>query len=411
MKTSILFKTSLHAIIRHSGRSFLTILGIMVGVAAIIITFSIGRGAEEKIKAQISNMGEGTILILPGNVLTPGGTRSSLEKPARLTTHDLDAIRGQIKPIREISRGTWGSFLMEYKNNAVKEQLAGADENIFKIFSSSQCSHGMTFNKQHVQDRVNVAIIGSTIQEKLFGHELALDKTIRIGGFPFIVIGVLKKQQHYFGTEDPNARTFIPFTTAKKYFKAAGEMEDDLGYIAVSIFHGNKTESIVRMIKRILRFRHNIQANEEDDFIILDQESIAQTASSAGNIIKLFGLIAASISLLVGGIGIMNIMLVSVQERKQEIGLRIALGATQTIVQLQFLTESATLCAVGGIFGITLGVLGQLFISRYTILPSVIEVLPPIISLIVTIGIGVFFGYYPARKASSLNPIDALLER
>jgi ABC-type antimicrobial peptide transport system, permease component len=348
MKALILVKTALHATMRHPGRSFLTTLGIMVGVAAIIITFSIGRGAEEKIIAQVSSMGEGTVLLVPGNVITPGGTRSSLAAGARLTVQDLEAIRGQVKPIREISRGTFGYLLMENAHNAVKEQLLGADDNIFKIFHRYEFAYGIPLNAQHIQERANVAVIGAKIHQKLFGKEFAFNKTIRIGGFPFIVIGVLKELPHYFGTEDPNAHVMIPFTTAKKYFKQLNEMEDDLGYIAFSMYKGTNMQQVTRAVKRILRFRHNIEPNEEDDFILLDQESIAKTASAAGNIIKLFGLIASCISLLVGGIGIMNIMLFSVQERKQEIGLRIALGATQANVQTQFLFESASLCAVGG---------------------------------------------------------------
>jgi putative ABC transport system permease protein len=409
MKIAMLFRTAAYAISRHTARSLLTILGIMVGVAAIIITFSIGRGAEEKITLQINTMGEGTIIILPGNVITPGGTRSSLANPSRLTTQDLESIKNQIVSIREISRGTFGRYIAEYKNNAVKEQVLGADGNIFKIFNKSEFAYGTSFNDEHVMQRANVAVLGSKIHEKLFGKEFALDQTIRIGGFPFVVIGVLKEEPHYFGTEDPNARIIIPFTAAKKYFKANNELEDDLGYIAFALYPGVKADYVTRTVKRILRLRHSIEPGEEDDFLILDQESIAKTASAAGNIIKMFGLIAASISLLVGGIGIMNIMLVSVQERKQEIGLRIALGATQRDMQLQFLFESATLCATGGILGVMLGLIGQLCIKTFTVLPSVIEFLPPAASLLITVGIGVFFGYYPARKASLLDPIKALL--
>lgn len=411
MKSIMLAKTALGAINRHRGRSLLTVLGIMVGVAAIIVTFSIGRGAEEKIRAQIRGMGEGTVMILPGNVITPGGTRSSLARPARLTVQDLDAIRAQVDSIHEISRGTFGYYMMEYGNKSVKEQLLGADDNVFKIFRMSTVEHGIPFTQQHVTDRSNVAVIGFQIKEKLFGAELALDQTIRIGGFPFAVIGILKEQPHYFGTEDPNAHVFVPFTTAKKYFKKSDETDDDLGFIAFNVLPGKKPETAVRAAKRILRLRHNIRSNEEDDFMILDQETIAETANAAGNIIKLFGLLAASISLLVGGIGIMNIMLVSVTERTKEIGLRIAIGATRTSVQLQFLIESALLCAFGGLLGITTGLIAQWFIRIYTILPSITEFLPAIISFIVTILLGIFFGFYPALRASRLNPIDALTRR
>lgn len=411
MKSIMLFKTALFALKRHPGRSFLTVLGIMVGVAAIIVTFSIGRGAEEKIRAQISNMGEGTVMILPGNVITPGGTRSSLATPPRLTLQDMEAIRAQVKSIVEITRGTWGYYLMEYKNNSVKEQLLGSDDNFYKVFRMMKIDYGIPFTQQHILERSNVVVLGHKIKEDLFGKQMPLNKTIRIEGFPFVVIGVLEKRPHFFGTEDPNAHVLIPFTTAKKYFKAPDEMEDDLGYIAFNVAPGTSTSIPVRAAKRILRLRHNIAPNEEDDFIILDQESIASTANSAGNIIKLFGLVAASISLLVGGIGIMNIMLVSVTERTQEIGLRMAIGATPALIQIQFLTEAAVLCGIGGILGVMLGITLQWFISTHTILPSVFEALPPLLSLFVTILIGIFFGLYPAYRASQLNPIDALTRR
>lgn len=411
MKYTILAKTALFALMRHPSRSCLTILGIMVGVAAIIVTFSIGRGAEERIRAQIASMGEGSVIIMPGNVITPGGTRSSLAASTRLTVQDLEAIQGQIREIREISRGTYNYYILEHGTNAVKEQVLGADANIFKIFHMNKIAYGAQWTEEHIQERANVAVIGAAINEKLFGKEIALNKTINIKGFPFVVIGVLETQPHYFGTEDPNAHVLIPFTTAKKYFKAENEMEDDLGYIAFGLYKGVAAGPVVRTVKRILRFRHSIHDQDEDDFIILDQESIAQTAQAAGYIVKLFGLIAASISLIVGGIGIMNIMLVSVQERTQEIGLRIALGATHTVVQLQFLCESILLCSLGGILGIIIGIIGQIFIRSYTMLPSVTEFFPALIALMATLVIGLFFGYYPARKASLLNPIDALLER
>ncbi len=411
MKKIILLKTSLKAIARHPARSFLTILGVMVGASAIVVTFSIGRGAEDKIRAQVAEMGEGTILILPGNVITPGGTRSSLAQPARLTIQDLEALHAQIDGIREISRGTLGYLLMERGTRAVKEQVIGADANILKIFCANKIKYGVAFTQEHVTTRANVVIIGSTIAEKLFGAECALDKTIRIGGFPFVVIAAIRPQAHYFGTDDPNARVFVPFTTAKKYFKQLEEVDDDLGYIGFSLYHGVPAARVVRTAKRVLRFRHTIAPADEDDFIVLNQESIAQTASAAGTIVKLFGLIAASISLIVGGVGVMNIMLVCVQERKQEIGLRIAVGATRALVQLQFILESAILCGIGGILGTALGLLGQWAIVTFTILPSTTEITPLVMSLLATIAIGIFFGYYPARRASLLDPISALMGR
>jgi len=410
MTTLILFMTALRAITRHKGRSFLTILGIMIGIGSIVITFSIGRGAEEKIKGQIMGMGEGAVYIIPGNVITRKGIRSSSEKPARLTTQDLQAIKKQIPEIKEISRLTYSIEEFDYKGAIAKEQLLGVDESILNI-NQNDIKYGKFITKDHIKKRTNVVVLYNEIANKLFENEHPIGKTIKINGTPFVVIGVMKPIGHYWGPEDPNRRAFIPYTVAKKYLKKPDELEEDLGAMALGLYKLSDNQKVLRKIKRILRFRHNIEHDEEDDFTIFDQESIAQAAEDAARVIKLFGLIAASISLIVGGIGVMNIMLVSVQERTREIGIRMAIGATQGIVQLQFLIEAIVLCALGGLIGIALGLIGMFFISNFTQLPGIIEIAPLITSFILTIIIGVFFGYYPARKASLLNPIDALLER
>jgi len=420
MNTFILIRTALHAIARHKGRSFLTILGIMIGVAAIIVTFSIGRGAEERIRNQILTMGESAAYVIPGNVITRGAIRSSLAKPARLTEGDIYAIRDQIPEINELSRMNYTLELLEYNGAAAKERVLGSDANILKI-NDNELKHGNFFSTGHVENRVNVVVFGGGIAEKLFEKEHPIGKTIKIRGRPFTVIGVLEHQEHFWGTEDPNMRTFIPFTVAKKYFRetdpevkdigATSSGEKDLGAIALSFYKWADSKIALRKIKRILRLRHNIEHGEEDDFTIFDQESITESAEQASGVIKLFGLIAASISLLVGGIGVMNIMLVSVQERTREIGIRLAIGATQGIIQLQFLFEAIVLSGFGGFMGIILGLIGQFLIGHFTNLPNIVELGPLITSFLVTLVIGIFFGYYPARQASLLNPIDALLER
>lgn len=410
MNTFILLRTAIRAIIRHKGRSFLTVLGIMIGISAIVVTFSIGRGAEEKIKSQIMGMGEGAVYIIPGNIVTRRGIRSSSEKPARLTIQDLEAIRQQVPEIKEVSRMTYSIEQLEHKGIVAREQLLGVDPSILKI-NDNKLQYGEVFNKDHVEKRANVVVLYNEIAKRLFEHEYPIGKTVKINGVPFIVIGVMEPIGHYWGPEDPNRRAIIPYTVAKKYFRQPDEAEDDLGAMALGLYKIADSKLIIRKIKRILRFRHNIEHGEEDDFTIFDQESISKAAEDAARVIKLFGLIAASISLIVGGIGVMNIMLVSVQERTREIGIRMAIGATQGVVQLQFLLEAIVLCAIGGIIGIGLGLIGMFFVSNFTELPSVIELTPLIASFLVTIIVGIFFGYYPARKASLLNPIDALLER
>ncbi len=410
MNSLILFRTALRAILHHKGRSFLTVLGIMIGIGAIVITFSIGRGAEEKIKGQIMGMGEGAVYIIPGNVITRQGVRSSSEKPARLTTQDLEAIKKEIPEIKEVSRMTYSIEQFDNRGVIAKEQLLGVDPSILKI-NENELQYGEFFTKDHVEKRANVVVLYNEIANRLFEHEYPIGKTIKINNVPFVVIGVMKPIGHYWGPEDPNRRAFIPYSVAKKYLKKPNELEQDLGAMALGLYQTEDNKEIIRKIKRILRFRHNIEHGEDDDFTIFDQESISQAAEDAARVIKLFGLIAASISLIVGGIGVMNIMLVSVQERTREIGIRMAIGATQGLVQLQFLIEAIVLCALGGIIGIILGLIGMFFISNFTQLPGVIEVVPLVTSFIITIVVGIFFGYYPARKASELNPIDALLER
>jgi len=410
LKTTILIKTALRANLRHPGRSFLTMLGIMIGIAAIIVTFAIGRGAEEKIKAQILSMGEGAIYIIPGNVITRGDVRSSLADQIPVTTDDMRAIKGQSPGIKHISRGVFTIELLEYASSAAKDQVIGADPSIFDV-NQNKLAYGAYFNQQHMQKRSHVAVIGEKIKNNLFGKEDPIGKTMRIRGNPFTVIGVLEHEDFFWGTDDPNGHVFIPFTVAKKAFRKENEHEKDLGFIALTLINSKDAPLIVRRIKRILRNRHNVEPNEEDDFIIFDQESVAKAAEDAAGIIKIFGLIAASISLLVGGIGVMNIMLVSVKERTREIGLRMAVGATRLLIRMQFLIESAVLCAIGGIFGIILGVAAEQFISHTTILPGVLEFAPLAFSFASTVLIGISFGLYPAYVASLLNPIDALLER
>jgi len=397
-------------ITNHAARSLLTILGIMIGIAAIIVTFSIGRGAEEKVRKQIMFMGEGACYIIPGSILTRGAVRATLERPMRLYQGDLEAIAAQVPGIKEISRSTYTLEMLEYGSVAIKERMLGTDENLLKI-NKNKLKYGTFFNKQQLIQRVNVVVIGEKIMNKLFGSEYPIGKTIRINKIPFIVVGVIDHQEHFWGSEDPNARSFVPFTVAKKYFRQPDEIEDDIGAILIGFKDNVNSEEPIRMIRRILRFRHNLENQEEDDFTFLDQEALVGAAQKAATIIKLFGLIAACISLLVGGIGVMNIMLVSVQERKTEIGLRVAVGATKNIVQFQFLLEAIALCVMGGLIGILVGLLGQWGITSLTTLPSILELSPLVISFLVTIIVGVFFGFYPARKASLLNPIDALLER
>ncbi len=410
MTTFILMRTSLYAIRKHTARSFLTILGIMIGIAAIIVTFSIGHGAEEKIRKQILAMGENSIYIIPGNIIERGRVRSTLAMPPQLTEKDLYAITKQIPTIAHAARSHNTIQLIEFGKHAMKEQVYGADANILKINKNSVL-YGDFFNEHHLKYRANVVVLGYTVAQKLFKHAYPIGKTVSIGYQPFTVIGVLNRIEYFWGTQDPNTRSLIPFTTSKKYFSRPGETKKNIGFITLSIITEKKPGTTLRRIRRILRFMHNIEDKEPDDFTIFDQQTISKSAERASGIIKLFGLIAATISLIVGGIGVMNIMLVSVQERTKEIGIRLAIGATQRLIQLQFLFESIILSSLGGFLGVILGITAQHIITNLANLSGAIEPIPLFIAFIMTIMTGIFFGYYPARKASLLNPVDALREQ
>jgi len=379
----------------------------MIGIAAIIVTFSIGRGAELKIRSQILAMGEGALYIVPGNVIEKGASHGS--RRARLTEADLEAIQQQSTRLVAFSRGHENLAEIQHGPQTVRERVIGSDANLAAI-SNYQVRLGTFFNDLQVENRVNVIVLGQDLAKKLFKNAYPINQTVLVDKTPFTVIGVLEHIDFYAGTNDPNTRAYIPFTVADKYIKREELTTGDLSFLVLKAADPEPGQTL-RTVKRTLRLRHGIGQGESDDFTIFDQESIAAAAQEASRVLKFFGLIAASISLLVGGIGVMNIMLVSVKERTREIGVRLALGATQALVHNQFLVEAVTLCTFGGILGIILGIIAQHAVSELAGLPEVLELTPLLIALITTILIGIFFGYYPAYKASHLNPVDALVER
>ncbi|MCL4229461.1 ABC transporter permease [Candidatus Dependentiae bacterium] len=410
MHTLIMARNSFRVLRKHKIRSFLTILGIMIGIAAIIATLSIGRGAEESIRKQVMGMGENAIFTIPGNVITRGNIRSDQPIGVTITKQDMRALRAQMPEIKQISRIHWTLQPVRYGDKTIVDRTLGVDENML-IINNHSLRSGNFFSHYHVQHGIRVAVLGEQAALKLFGKVDPIGKTIHINDVRFLVIGVINHVDHFWGTEDPNRRILIPFTAAKKYIRKPDETDDDAGALGMNLYQGVDTEAIVRRIRRAFRFMHNVKPHDPDNITIFDQKSIEEAATKASTIIKLFGLVAASISLIVGGIGVMNIMLVSVKERTREIGLRMAIGATQQQIRHQFLMEAIILTSFGGFLGIVLGLILQYVISITTTLPGVLEFLPLIMSFIVTVLVGIFFGYYPAYKASRLNPVDALLER
>lgn len=409
MNPAVLFNTSIRTLKNHKARSFLTILGIMIGIAAIIITFSVGRGAEEAVAAQILTMGEDAVYVIPSSFVKHGALRGG-SKTTRMRERDIEIIQNLSPEVIQITPMHMTIQTIERAGNKIQLNITGANPNLIKI-DANKVKQGIYFNEVHLKQRSNVIVLGSKPVEKLFGAENPIGKFVLVNGHSCQVIGVLESKPHYFGPRDPNDQAFMPFTTSKKICKMPDEPIDELTAMAMKLQAGTDSTVFRRKLGNMMRFANNTQKEEEDPFVIFDTQTLTQVARDMAGIIRLFGLIAASISLIVGSIGVMNIMLVSVKERTGEIGLRMAIGATQKLIRLQFLIESVTLCFIGGVIGVLMGLLGQFAISHGTTLAAVIEIGPMLMSLLVTILIGVFFGYYPAYQASQLNPVEALLHK
>lgn len=410
MNNVILFRNALKSLRIHKIRSFLTILGIMIGIAAIVVTFSIGRGAEEQVKKQILAMGENATYFIAGNISARGGISTTLLNPPRLKYRDLEAVAKQVDEVMDTSHGHVTGEMVSYGPASNTIQVFGQDASILKI-NKNKIKEGVFFNDYQTKQRDNVVVLGSEIAKQLFVNESPLDKVIKIRNIPFTVIGVMETIEYFWGTLDPNLRVYIPYTVAKKHFRLANAADDDITSIAIRTSENAPPGLALRKMKRVLRTMHNLDPKEPDDFTVFDQQTIAQSAGAASSAIKFFGLIAALISLIVGGIGVMNIMLVSVKERTREIGVRLAIGATQLDIQLQFLFEGLTLCIIGGIIGIFAGLATLYLVTHFTTITPIVEPQPIVVAFIVTVITGLFFCYYPARKASLLNPVDALLNK
>jgi len=409
MNLIVLFRTSVRTLSKHKARSFLTILGIMIGICAIIVTFSIGRGAEEAVSSQIMSMGENAVYIMPSSFIKHGALKGNINT-TKLRVRDVIAIEKQASEVQEISPMHMTAQGIEYRGKTAQQNIIGCYINMPRI-DNNKLKSGAYFNQSDVKNRRNVIILGQKPADELFENIDPIGQIVLISGNPFKVIGVLEKKPHYFGPRDPNEQAFIPYTTSKKLFQQVNESFDEVTAIAMKLNRGVNAPVFRRKLGNILRFSHNLRSDEKLPFVIFDTQTLIDVARQAASVIRLFGLFAACISLIVGSIGVMNIMLVSVKERTKEIGLRMAIGATQKLIRWQFLIESMALCFIGGIIGIILGIALQFGISYGTSLATYIELLPLVISLLVTIAIGMFFGYYPARQASLLNPVDALLQR
>jgi len=403
MRLGTTIKISFRALRRNKMRSVLTALGIIIGVAAVIAMDGIGNGAKLQIESQIASLGKNVILVTAGN-FSPGGVRSGWGGAGTLKISDAQAIESEIPTVAAVSpevRAT--AQLSAGSENWSTSSLMGEAPEYFDI-REWPIAEGAGFTEQDVRSASKVAVIGQTISTQLYGEESAVGRVMRIRNVPFIVTGVLVPKGLNMMGQDQDDIVVMPYTSAMKRVIGATNLRG----INVQGMKDTDLSATKDQIVFLLRQRHRIGPQKEDDFMVRTQEEIAKVATAQTDVMTaLLGAIA-SVSLFVGGIGIMNIMLVSVTERTREIGLRIAVGAHGKDILLQFLIEAATLSSSGGIIGILLGIATSKIVSSMTGWPSSISLGSIVLSFLASSAVGIFFGFYPARKAAQLDPIEAL---
>ena len=401
----IIIKIALDSILIHKLRSFLTVLGIIIGVSSVIIMVAIGNGAKLEIEKQISSIGSNLIIVLPG-ATSSGGVRFGTGTQMTLTIQDAESLKKESPYIEDTTFSIHEVLQVVYKNMNWSSLVRGTNTSFFRI-QEWELERGRFFNEEDIKSGNRVAVIGYTVVKNLFGLEDPIDKTIRIKKIPFKVIGILKEKGTSPRGDDQDDVILVPYTTAQRNL-FGNILPDRVRVIYIKARSLNDLFQAENDVKSILRQRHKIQRNQEDDFSVRNiTQSLLARQESSRIMTFLLGAIA-SISLIVGGIGIMNIMLVSVTERTKEIGIRMAVGATTYHIQIQFLIEAILLSIIGSILGILLGIAGA-FVSDFVFhFKAILSLDSIIISLFLTMMVGVVFGFYPAYKASLLDPIEAL---
>lgn len=397
-----LIKIAWKAILLNKTRAMLTMLGIIIGVASVIAMLAIGEGSKESIKKNISSMGANLITIRPGAGMM-GGVRSDPSSMQTLTLNDYKTLKTQTHYIKNISPIVNGSGQSIAGSNNWPTTIYGASPEYLSIRDWS-VEKGSMFTEDDIESYAKVAVIGKTVQENLFPNEDPIGKMIRFKNIPFKVIGILKeKGENTFG-QDQDDIIIAPYTAVQKRILAQKYLQS----IVASSISEDDSEAAVNEITTIMEKQHNIKEGDDNDFNVSSQQEIISTFSSTSEMLTVLLVAIASISLIVGGIGIMNIMYVSVKERTKEIGLRMAIGAKGKYILLQFLIESVLISITGGILGVFIGLGATFAIKQFAGWPVSITMSSIVISFAVCTITGVFFGWYPARKAAQSDPINAL---
>ena len=399
--TSIL-KIAIRALTRNKLRSALTMLGIIIGVGAVIATVGVGQGASQKVQDQIASMGTNMLFISAGSV-NRGGLHIGIGATKSLTEADMKAVLEQVPTVAMAAPGSTASQQIVSDNQNWSTRVTGTEPQYFDI-RDWPFAGGTSFTEDDVNRSADVVVLGETVRQNLFGTADPVGQTVRIGNLPFRVVGVLAPKGSSGLGQDQDDGVYVPITTLQK--KITGQ--DWLQYIVASAVSQPASYAAQGQITALLRDRHHIHAGQDDDFAIRNLADVAQLADQSSKVMTLLLASIAGVSLIVGGIGIMNIMLVSVTERTREIGIRMAIGATEADVQRQFLTESVVLSIAGGSVGILFGIAASLIVTKVLGWPVLLSLTAVVTAVLFSMATGVFFGLYPARKAARLDPIEAL---
>jgi len=396
-----LFKVSLKAVANNKMRSFLSMLGIIIGVAAVIIMMSIGQGSKESIRQELSTMGTNLLTIRPGADMR-GGVRQDPSSMQTLKMADYERILREKKFVTKVSPEVTASGQVIYGNNNTNTSMYGESVDYLDI-KQWDVEEGECFNEEDIKKAAKVCVIGATIVKELFGNTDPIGKTVRFKSIPMRVIGVLKSKGYNSWGMDQDNVMIAPYTTVMKRIAA----QTFFSSIVCSAVTEELSDAAIEELTQILRDNHKLKGEADDDFTIRSQAEMMETMSSTMDTVTLILVVAAAFSLLVAGIGIMNIMLVSVTERTKEIGLRMAVGATGPVISLQFLIESVLISVTGGLLGILVGCGASSFLPLFG-MPSSVPAWSIYVSFLVCVCIGILFGYIPAQKAANMDPIEAI---